>query len=225
MDKGNFLEYVQKGREGKNKGLVNSFDVFNEYLNNTQKGTYYAVGGSPAAGKTGFADDNFILTPYDHYYNEVKKNGGKISIRWFYYSFEISYMAKRAKWTAYKLFNEFELKVDSAAILSKGKNHCSDELYTKVVAVDQYMDELFDHICFVQDGENPTGIRNTILKYANANGKVLTEKYVTTDGIAGERRVGYQANNLEEHVLILLDHVALCKKERGYDTKQNIDKI
>jgi hypothetical protein len=217
-----FLEYVDRGRLGGNEGLYNCFESFNDYLYNTQRGTYYAVGGMPGAGKSAFVDDNFILSPYFFY----KKRDGVVKAKWFYYSFEISYMAKRAKWTAYKLFNDYGLVVDSSNILSKGtKNRISDEVYKKVVEVDQYMDELFDHITFVQDPENPTGIRNTVNKYAEQHGTIHYENYIHPDGSPGKRRSGYTPNNPDEYVIIIVDHVGLTKKERGYDTKQNIDKL
>jgi len=216
-----FLQHVDAGRLGMNAGLHNCFDKFNDYLYNTQKATYYAIGGAPSSGKSALIDDNFILSPYMYY----EKLGVKPKIKWFYYSFEISKTAKRAKWTAYKLFLDHGLKVDSAYILSKGKNRISDEIYARVVAVDQYMEQLFDHIVFVQDADNPTGIYNTIMKYAEANGKIHTVPYKNLDGSTGLTKTGYTANDPGEHVMIIVDHVELTKKERGYDTKQNIDKL
>jgi hypothetical protein len=217
-----FLDYVDQGRLGGNEGLYNCFDSFNDYLCNTQRGTYYAVGGMPGSGKSAFVDDNFILSPYMFY----KKRDGKVKVKWFYYSFEISYMAKRAKWTAYKLFTDYGLTVDSSFILSKGsKNRISQEVYDKVVEVDQYMDELFDHITFIQDPENPTGVRNTVAKFAEQNGTVHTENYTHPDGSIGKRRTGYTPKDPELYVQVIVDHVGLTKKERGYDTKQNIDKL
>jgi len=216
-----FLKYVDRGRLGLNEGLHNCFNTFNTYLYNTQKGTYYAIGGMPGSGKSAFTDDNFILSPYFFY----KTRDGKVNVKWFYYSFEISYMAKRAKWTAYKLYNDYGLDLDSSYILSKGKNRISNEIYQKVVEVDQYMDELFDHIVFIQDSENPTGIRNTLSKYAEQNGTIHYEPYVSSDGSTQRRRTGYTPNNPDQYVEVIIDHVGLTKKERGFDTKQNIDKL
>lgn len=216
-----FLKLVQKGKAGGNEGIYNCFDKFNDYLYNTQRGTYYAIGGMPGSGKSALVDDNFILSPYLHY----KALGAPMKIKWFYFSMEISKMAKRAKWTANKLFADYGLSVDSAFILSKGKNRISEEVYQRVVAVDQFMDELFDHIVFVQDPENPTGIYNKIMKYAEANGKMHTEPYRNPDGSSGIIRTGYTPNDPDETVEVITDHVALMKKERGFDTKQNIDKF
>lgn len=216
-----FLDYVDQGRLGRNEGLHNCFDSFNKYLYNTQRATYYAIGGMPGSGKSGFVDDNFILSPYMFY----KKRDGKVNAKWFYYSFEISYMAKRAKWTAYKLWADYKLNVDSSYILSKGGNRISQEVYDKVVEVDQFMDELFDHIVFIQDPENPTGVYNTLFKYAENNGTIHYENFVNPDGSSGKRKIGYTPNNPDEHVLAIVDHVGLSKKERGFDTKQNIDKL
>jgi hypothetical protein len=221
MAKRTFLDHVNDGRLGLNEGLPNCFDKFNTILNNTQRATYYAIGGLPGAGKTTFTDANFVLSPYFY----LLLNHLPINVDWHYYSFEVSLIAKRAKWTAYLLNQMFGLNVDSSYILSKGKNRISDEVYEKVVSVDQEMDKLFDKIHFVQDLENPTGINKDIFKYAQANGTLHKEKYAGADGIEAERIESYEAKDPSKYVPIIIDHVALAKRERGYDTKQNIDKL
>lgn len=217
-----FLKQVQDGMAGKNAGLHNCFDKFNDHLYNTQRGTYYAVGGMPGAGKSAFTDDNFILSPYTYY----KALGTPLNVKWFYYSFEISEAAKRAKWTAYKLYNDLRINVDPSMILSRGKNRCDTTLYNQVAAVNDFMEELFyDHIHFVQDVTNPTGILNEVEGWLKQNGTVHTEEYTNSDGSKGFRKTGYTANGADPHVIIVVDHVALTKKERGFDTKENIDKL
>jgi hypothetical protein len=216
-----FLDYVREGRAGMNKGLPNAFDKFNRILNNTQRGTYYAVGGLPGSGKSTFVDDNFVLAPY---FMLLKQNL-PIKIKWFYFSFEISEYAKRAKWTSYRLFEKYGLKVDSSYILSKGSNWCSDEIYNRVVEVDVEMEQLFHYMTFIQDPENPTGINKDLFAYAKKTGHIHTEQYIDGDGKQAERIIGYTPNDPEAYTIIITDHAALAKKERGFNSKENIDKL
>lgn len=217
-----FLQEVERGRQGLNIGLPNCFDKFNDHIYGTQKDTYYLIGGEPGTGKSTFTDDNFILTPYFFFKNQ----GLKIPIKWFYYSLEIGEIAKRAKWTAWKLYEDYRIVTDSAYILSKNsKNRISDEIYNRVIYVDQQMDELFDHIVFNEDNQNPTGIYSDIRTYAEKNGTTEYEEFTDHSGVKGRKRVGYIPNDPNEAVEIIVDHVGLTKKERGYNNKENIDKL
>jgi hypothetical protein len=223
QQKRTFLDIVKDGMLGLNQGLPNCFNKFNTILHNTQRGTYYAVGGLPGSGKSTFVDDNFVLTPY---LELLLTQPDKLKeVNWNYYSFEMSKNAKRAKWTAYLLNKFYGLNVDSSYILGQGKNRITEEIYEKVVAINEMMDALFDKIRFTQDVLNPTGINKDIFKRALENGTLDKEKYVDTNGLEAERITGYTPNNPQDYWIIIIDHVALAKKEQGFDTKSNIDKL
>lgn len=224
MGERTFLDYVKDGKNGLNEGLPNCFQKFNNILNNTQRGTYYAIGGLPGSGKSTFTDENFVLSPY----LTLSKGAGfnlLDDVDWLYYSFEMSKFAKRAKWTAYVLHKLHGLNVDSSYILSRGKNRISDEVYEKVVEVNEFMDKLFDKIIFVQEPMNPTGINKQVFSFAEKHGALQYEEYTGPDGKPAKKITGYVAKNPLKYTLIIIDHVALAKREGGFDVKQNIDKL
>jgi replicative DNA helicase len=218
-----FIQLVKDGMAGKNVGLHNGLDKLNKYLYKTQKATYYAIGGMPGSGKSAFTDDNFVLSPYLFYKNQ----GAPLNVKWFYYSFEISEEAKRAKWTAYKLWNDFRIKIDPAILMGKDENlKITNHDFNKIVSVDDFMSEMmYDYMDFIQDPLNPTGILHDIEKYMLSIGKLEKEPYIKSDGTPGERIVRYIPNDPDHHVIVIVDHVALTKEERGFNTKQNIDKL
>lgn len=84
------------------------------------------------------------------------------------------------------------------------------------------------YIDFIEERENPTGLRNYIFKYANENGKFVTQKYNTLNEqgqtVTRERISGYNPNNSSLYTIIITDHVRKLKKERGFTMKENIDK-
>lgn len=221
-----WLEHIKAGMAGRNVGLPNCFDRFNKFLYGTQRATYYAIGGAPGSGKSAFTDDNFVLTPFFAFKNDPANAGKPFKVKWFYYSFEVPEFSKRSKWMAYLLYHVHGIKLDASLIDSKDANNkLPQAVYEKIEALDSIMDELFSHITLVQDLENPTGIRNDVIKYANDNGVTHYEPYTTLDGKEAKRRTGYTANDPEERVIIIVDHAALLKKERSFGTKENIDKL
>ena len=210
---------------GANQGLPNCFNRFNDYLCGTQKGTYYAIGGLPGTGKTALTDSNFVIAPY----TILTKQNKLINVDWHYYSFEVSKAAKRAKWTANKLYHEYGIVTDSNEILSKGKNRASQELYDKVVEVDQFMEDLFDRIHFVDEPQGPNQIYFELLAHAEKNGKFKYETYTDAAGVTQTRKCGYVHNNVDKYNIVIVDHVGLLKRDKDggktLSKKDNIDKL
>lgn len=87
-------------------------------------------------------------------------------------------------------------------------------------------------IKFVEDRTNPTGLRNELIHYAKENGTFLNESYTTRETlpsgvekvITKKRISGYKPHNPELYTIIITDHMRKLNKERGFTTKENIDK-
>lgn len=220
-----FMEVVRDGQAGLNEGLPNVFNRFNKFLYGTQKRTYYAVGGLAGSGKSAFVDDNFVLSPYFYLLDNQKSTK---HLHWHYYSFELDYISKRARWTAYRIYQKLGILCDSNYILSKGKNRVSGDMYQKIAAVADEIDVLFDHMTFVEDPMNPTGIFHELMSYAETKGKFHTESYNYKENgtiKTAQRYSGYTPNSKEDTTIIIIDHVALTKPELNYNLKQLIDKL
>lgn len=84
-------------------------------------------------------------------------------------------------------------------------------------------------IDFIEEIENPTGIYKYIWNYAAKNGTFLAEDYQTTDDVGKlvnrKRIYGYTEKNPELYTVIVTDHIRKPKLERGFNMKQNIDKL
>ena len=79
-------------------------------------------------------------------------------------------------------------------------------------------------IIFLENKENPTGIRNWLLEYANKNGKFLY-KTSTKNGQTFNRMIGYQPNNPKKYVIVITDHLRKLLPERGFKMKETVDKF
>ena len=79
-------------------------------------------------------------------------------------------------------------------------------------------------ITFFDHAENPTGLRNHIMKFAESRGQFLYDTYRDKNGVMQKKLIGYQPNNSEEYVIIITDTVRKLQKERGFNLKETIDK-
>tara|TARA_R100001086_G_scaffold198857_1_gene115152 strand:- start:6422 stop:7480 length:1059 start_codon:yes stop_codon:yes gene_type:complete len=216
-----FLDEVSAGMQGRNQGLPNTFNRFNAYLCGTQKKTYYAIGALPGTGKTSLADENFVLEPFFH----LKAQKLPIKVNWLYYSFEVSKNAKIAKWVSNFIYRLDGTVTDPNLILSRGKHRLSGDIYTKVKKVYPVIEELLDHVKFIDEPQTPGQIYWDILKHAEANGTFQYEKYKDEQGFTQQRKVGYTPHDPDSYFIILADHVGLLKREKGLTKKDNIDKL
>lgn len=79
-------------------------------------------------------------------------------------------------------------------------------------------------IKFVEQRENPTGLRNKLLKYASQHGTFEKEELPNKEGGTYTRYLSYTPHNSNKFVVVVTDHVRKLHLERGMTIKQCIDK-
>jgi hypothetical protein len=79
-------------------------------------------------------------------------------------------------------------------------------------------------IKFLEIKDNPTGIRSYLLEYAKENGEFLYKQTVK-DGQTFTRMIGYRPHNPKKYVIIITDHLRKLLPERGFKTKETVDKF
>lgn len=205
---------IDNGLLGMNKGLPHGFNRLVEFIPGIQQSTYYLIGAESSVGKSAFVNNSFVFNPIDWWI--ANKNNTDIKLKIHYYSFEISKEMMLYKAVCRKIWNEYNILLDVNYILSRGKYRISQEHYELVVKSLDYFDEMED-ILYIQDvPENPTGVWHKELKYAAVNGKGLIDYKLDGD---------YIPNNPNLYTLIVIDHASLIRKERGFSTKDLIDKL
>ena len=110
---------------------------------NIQQKTYYLCGAATKVGKTSFVNDVFYYGAYD-YYKQLKDSGelNGFDLDIDYFSFEIDKQSMLVKAINRKLWHDYGLVTDTNTILSRGKNHCSDELYEIIKGYKEYFDDM-----------------------------------------------------------------------------------
>jgi len=217
----NVINSIDRGRLGLNTGLPMGFDRLTEIIPGIQQGTYYLIGGETSSGKSSFVDSAFLFNPYD-WFKSFPQNG--IDLRIFYWSLEIDKNIKITKAICRKIYLEYGKLVDVNFVLSRGKKRISQEIYDLVVSTKDYFCELEDVLIVFDGSQNPTGINKYMVQFAKDNGdSIYQTKKSGSDTIdIFDKYIPY---NPDQYVIIIIDHIALMKKERGFSIKENIDKM
>jgi len=221
------LSRIEQGRSGLNKGIPIPFDKLSNFIPNIQQRTYYLVIAGTKVGKTTLTDDLFFYSAYDYY--KSKKDTDTLEdfdLEIDYFSFEIDLETKIIKGITRKLFHDYGININADIILSRGKNYCEQELYDLVRGYEKYFNDL-EEVCTIHEmPDNPTGIHKHLYRRAEANGEIITQNInQDPNGTPIMRFKEYRPHNKNKFRLAFIDHVALMAEERGFNTKQNIDKM
>ena len=79
-------------------------------------------------------------------------------------------------------------------------------------------------IIFLENKDNPTGVRNWLMAYAKTNGEFIYKTSVK-DGTTFNRLIGYKPFNPDKFVIIITDHLRKLLPERGFKMKETVDKF
>ncbi len=217
----NLQDRINDGLEGKYSGLNNGFNRLNEVVFGVQRRCYTLLGGNSGTFKTTLCD-YIVLNAIE---DAINKN---IKLTVFYYSFEIDKITKQCNWLSQIINRKYSIVIDPETIKGLGTKRLTD--YEKKLVQDEipYVESLFNSIKFRFTPINPTGIFNELKHFGEENGKILKESFNYRDAedneVSGERVIGYIPKDPDAYTLVVMDHMALMKKERGFQTKEVIDK-
>ena len=228
-----FLKAVEDGIKGSNTGLKSGLPGFDKFTDNIQEECYISVGAQKKTGKTAFVDFRYVLMPY-------LLNPDK-DIHWIYYSYEISRIRKIAKFVAFFMFYKYKILITPNVILGKGDRKLLPE--EKKLVEEIYHNEIEDlfgkysangtllkkgKIDFFEKKSNPTGIKNYLDKYFLSVGEFkeeVIEREVSGEKVSRVEKSAYIKNNPNSHTIVILDHMGLLARERGFSKKENMDKM
>lgn len=178
-------------------------------------------------------------------------------LQWIYYSFEVDRVQKEFKFAAFFMAHDhgierFDHKGETwdmdSEYLQGRKRDRDDEI---ILVCDSHKDKLkeiyekriiplfgeYDDngrqirpglIIFIEQKNNPTGIRNDIIKFMLKHGVHITEPYSVVENgqeVIKTKVIGYKPNNPKAMFIIILDHIRKPSRERGFSLKDNIDKM
>lgn len=205
------VDLIEKGKEGRNIGLpFGNHERLLQYIPNIQKGTYYLLGALSGCGKTSYVDETFVFVPFEYVINNPN-----VKLDIIYYSYEIEKRIKIAKAVCRHIFYKHKIIVDVNYILSRGKNRISTEIFNMVVETRDHFSKLEDILHIKDIPIHPTGVNADLAKFYEKQGKISGEGPTRT----------YTPHHPNHYVIVVIDHIALSKREQGFSTKENIDKL
>ena len=210
-------ERITQGTTGRFAGLDNGFKDLNKVLFGVQKKCYTLIGGQSGTYKTTLLDFIFLNAIQD-----AKAKGIPIDV--FYYSFEIDKISKQCNWLSQLAYKTYGKIISPEKIKGLGNNRLSSDELEIVNSLVPEIEELFNSINFIFDITNPTGIYNDIFKHCSKYGEFKYSTYINEHGEEKKRIESFKYHE-DRYVLIGIDHIVLSKKERGFTTKENIDKL
>ncbi len=214
----NLEERIQAGINGKFQGLSNGFKRINKEIHGIQRGVYTLLGGLSGTYKTTLAD--FMLL---NAISDAEAKGIEINV--FYYSYEIDELSKKCNWLSVIIKNKYNVTIPPEVIKGFGDNRLTPLELDYVKKEIPTVNALFSKINFRFKSTNPTGIYNEMWQYLSSKGTFSYVEYVDSEGNTKRKIDKFTPNNAEAYNLIILDHLLLLKKERGFSDKEVIDKM
>ena len=239
----NLLDQIQKVRSGNVTTIPFIHPTLNKYIF-LGKRLYHLIGGAGGSGKSAWIDQNYAINPilWMNRYGKDEDIKIKVVLR----SLERSKELRKAKWVCLRLYLTKGILMDTASMLGWGetKSRITDDLYEDIKEAYEWVTSLEEHIEIIDGAETPTGIykhlrqealnKGTLYQYANEEGKeklymYREEKRKVVPPEACPEATPYQPvyipDDPNEVTIFIIDHLQSLKNERGYNNKQNLDKM
>ena len=106
---------------------------------------------------------------------------------------------------------------------TKSDNVLSEEILIIIQKYQPYFEKIEEVVEFIDNIRNPYGIYDFVRKYALANGTIHYRDIEIFNKKINEKEIVkvedyYEANDPEEYVIIMIDHIGLISPEKNYDT-------
>lgn len=247
-----FLKGQAGGNQGLSMGdgLKNVSDAVNGVL----KGMTYGVAAAAKVGKSTITDYGFILSPLEdaqrlnipinwiYFSFEMDRISKMFDFLCYYlYTLYNIHSVQLPKGCTVKNKNSIELSstyLRGRLTDDQGRTVLIDPKIKDLIKVikKEKLDPLFGiynkkNLCikeglitFIEQKENPTGLRNRVVQKAEEDGFFTEIPFIGTDGKTYKKKVGYTANNPAKFTIIITDTIRKLRKERGFTLKETIDK-
>ena len=185
-----------------------------------QKGRYIIVTANSKVGKTQMADYLYLYEPLN--YILTQKTNLKLKI--FYFSLEVSKEDKILQMISNKIYNDkkYVISVDNLKSYFKGYV-LEDRVEDLIESYGDYFKGVESIVEIIDSTRNPYGIYKTVRDYARLSGKFYLKDGKEVD-VEKENSFYdyYVANNPDEYVIIIVDHLSLLQPEKVHGEQQKL---
>ena len=191
---------------------------FEESSPGIEQGKYYQITAQSKAGKTQLTDWLFVFNTI----KQIVDDSLDIRLKIFYFTLELSKEEKMLACFANILFIKENLRIAPTDLKSThAKRVLSLEILEIISKYQKYFDKIEEIVEFVDDIRHATGIYDLVRKYAVANGTIHYREIVIKGEITKvEDR--YDANDPEEYVMVIIDHIGLISPQKLNGTQLSL---
>lgn len=218
------LESVEQRRQRVLNGEVNCIPsplkAFRYDFPGIELGTYYLISGSTKSSKSKITNFLFVFNAVLYAYHHPEL----IQLKMFYALLEEKAENITLKFAIYLLYVLDNIRIDIKTLKSVDSDRIVSEDILKKIHTERYQNILHffeEHVVFIPE-RNPTGIYNTLKRYAESHGTTRNKK---VEGCTKEIFDYYTPDNPNEYVMCVIDHISLISTERGMDLRNSIKKL
>lgn len=213
------LNKIKKNKEIRESGklicIPYPFPRLREVLPGIEKGQHYCVLAGTGLGKSKFARFVYIYSVY----NFIKDNpdcGIKPLV--FYFLLEDSADKVISNMICYRLKQKYKIDITLQELESKTKILSSDIL-EKIEECEEYFNDFENYVKIIDHIHNPFGLYKEVRQYLENNGEIHYEEKTNEKGVIEKFPIKYIPNDLERHVIVVVDNLSNITKEEKHSTQ------
>jgi hypothetical protein len=212
------LRLVDRGRKGDQIVIPYAWPKLSEHIFITP-GMFHYIGGDAGSGKSGFADEAYILHPYLW---TLANPEAEVKLKIFVWKMERPLPLVKLKWVSLRLWSKYRILTTPIFLAGIGsqKSRLPDEIYEKVREVMQELEPM-DDVVVLKGSTNPTGIQKNVETLLSQEG----EFYAVPSIVPGEKpEKHFRPRHEKSLFIVLVDHVGLFLSEKMRDSGRIMDK-
>jgi hypothetical protein len=205
----NVIASLEKNREKRLRGDVIaipwSLKKLSSLIPGVERNKYYLIAAAMKNGKTQLTDFLFVMEPIEWYI----KHNPKYRLKVLYFSLEMGRESKILQAISYKLNKDYDISIAPQNLRSTFGGYILDEKILHIIHSREFqawLSKFEEIVTYIDDIRSPEGIHHFVKSYAEKHGKYIEEK--------GNIQ-GYIPNSVDEHVIIVCDHLSLLSPDNG----------
>ena len=211
----NIVEKRNRILSGKINSIPLGFPRFENEMPGIEQGKSILISANSKVGKSQITDWLFLYNTIQ----QVIDKGLDIRLKIFYFTLEMTSEQKMLSAFSNILYIKEGVRIAPKDLRSNKEDKILSQTNLDLISkYESYFRKIEEIVEFIDDIRNPYGIYTTVRDYALANGKIHTRKIETKPGIFIEVEDYYEANDPEEYVIIIVDHISLIQPEKNRDT-------
>lgn len=205
---------IDRGRSDRINNVPTTIAKLDEHTDGLTQGTYILIGGETSSGKTSFARDKYMYTPWEAY--KRINNPALLDILNIDFSLEITPEINNAGLISRKLFLEYDRVVPAKNVLRR----LSDDNNRIVLSMEADLEEFYRKTLVFDEDVTPGKYHDILMQVAKNNGRFSVEgRFIGECGV-------YTPNNPNLYIQVFLDTINLGELDSGHTTiKTTIDRL